>query len=239
MREICSSLADDSAHHAAVSDLYRTIVARLVARQVCGRWRYLWPWLAWIATAVVAGQTGYNLARYVASKESIRSSEFLYEVFGFTSLGELFFTIPAILIFGEVFRTYESSLVARAQVAAQFYRDGIISPPGSHVIARAPASRSRVRVLANFLKNQVPGLFSLSAGFLIGVTIFRRLNEVDDQSEAFKAVVGWGIISFSGLGTCMLLVAAVVTEKIRESGFLTHTHPPLKALSRQPWRGSP
>jgi len=174
LRELKTSFTQGTRHYTAISQLHRATVAALVARQEHGAWRFIWPWLVWLVTAAVTGQTGFYLGRYVEDENPFNLHTFAYEVLG----GDIL-TLPLVLgsaaLLALVFRSYEHSLLERARTARAFYNTGKVRHTKPLLMLDGyMRERRRDRYGLGFLRDMVPGLSVIAVGLAAGTNLYIR-----------------------------------------------------------------
>ncbi|WP_141214576.1 MULTISPECIES: hypothetical protein [unclassified Rhodococcus (in: high G+C Gram-positive bacteria)] len=174
LREIKASLDPRERHTTAIVRLHRATVAAVVARQTHGAWPFVWPWLMWIITAALFGQSGFYLGKYVESGQPFELNTFAYEVFG-GDVPAFLVVIAGWLFISQAFRNYEHSLYQRARTARAFYNRGEISHCqrifGFHDFYRERRPGPSWRW---FVRDLVPGTAALSVGLAGGVAVYVR-----------------------------------------------------------------
>lgn len=176
LREIKASLDSHERHATAIVRLHRATVAAIVARQTHGAWPFVWPWLTWIITAALFGQSGFYLGKYVESGQPFELNTFAYEVFG-GDVPAFFIVIAGWLFISQAFRNYEHSLYQRARTARAFYNRGEISHCqrilGFHDFYQERRAGPSWRW---FVRDLVPGTTALSVGLAAGVAVYVRVE---------------------------------------------------------------
>ncbi|AWK76043.1 hypothetical protein CBI38_31210 (plasmid) [Rhodococcus oxybenzonivorans] len=175
LREIKSSFGQGTPQYTAISKLHRATVATLVARQEHGVWKFIWPWMAWLITAAITAQAGFNLGRYVEEGNPFDLDTFAYEVLG-SDTPTLFFTLAYVPVLGMIFRTYEHYLLERARTASAFYNTGKVknTKPISMLAAYMREPRHGRRYGLGFLRDILPGISVMAVGVVAGIMIYIR-----------------------------------------------------------------
>lgn len=176
LRKVLESLEEGTRHHTTVSQLHRKNVAAIIAREAHGAWRFIWPWLVWLLTAALAGQSGFYLGKFIDSDRPFDVNTFAFEVFG-GDAATLIMLLAYFPLLAIVFRTYEHSLFERARTTRGFYNAGVVT-------ARPPTlygyMRERGKGFWWFTASLAPGLGVFAVGLAAGTNIYLRTSaEVD------------------------------------------------------------
>ncbi|MBF6423004.1 hypothetical protein IU436_30865 [Nocardia farcinica] len=211
LRNIRDSLDDQTRHKIAVAQLHRKIVAALVARQAHGMWRFMWPWLVWLVTTAVLGQTGFYLGKYLETGRPFSFDTFAADVFG-GDTASLFFVPAGLLILANVFVTYEHSLFERARTTRDFFNTGVVAVRASTLDGYLRERRPMRRTVW-FARAMTPGLCAVALGLAIGVQIYiHGASDAGLDSIPLMRLAFWTSVTaaFSGIATG--LIAADVRE---------------------------
>ncbi len=127
-REALTALAESDPQRRIVYELHRAALADIVARQLTGNWRTIWPWFAWLVLAAFFGQAGYSVASYTGSDAPWNFGDAVV-----ASTGDL---MTAIILVGmllafipQIYRAYRLTLIGRVTVARRFHEGESVRRP--------------------------------------------------------------------------------------------------------------
>nr|WP_141216313.1 hypothetical protein [Rhodococcus sp. 06-621-2] len=182
LRDALEAFTAPSRHHSGLSQLHRATLAALVARQTHGPWPFILPWLAWLLTVAIFGQTGFLLGRFTERGSPFDIYTFTHEVFG-GGLETLVLAPAAVPMLAIVFRAYERAVLRRARTARAFYNTGAIKYGRPAVgLDRYIYRRERRpdRPWWWTLIELSPGTAAMADGLLVGLILFRRFGSEQD-----------------------------------------------------------
>lgn len=216
-RESLTAMPEHDRRRRLITELHRAAVAELVARQLTGSWRVVWPWLAWITLAATWGQTGYLAADYLGADAPWSLVEFLIATIGDAAIAPITVVFVTMVVIPRIFWSYRKTLLKRAELARRMFDgESIERPEGLFDMARFPADpmgreagsakkvngpsddltaddlRGLVRMYGQAL---VVGVFASALGFQVGVQVWIA-REPGDQPQAFTSVRGLFLLSF-------------------------------------------
>ncbi|MGV9826319.1 hypothetical protein [Gordonia sp. NPDC003429] len=227
LREAAEST--ESPQRAALDDLHRWVLARILARQVCGWWRFTWPWLVWAGMVATSAQSSYVLAERLSRSQPTPPSE----VFGVFTGDDGPFAIMAVVIgpilFMPVFTSLEWSLTQRASIVRRFYRTGTVyRPEPFREWGNFPRGSTRWGTVGRTLRALVPAFAALSVGLFLGSAVFRRLHpEVLPQGHpGLMNLNGWAIFAMVFAITAVMVIVSSVALEVEVAASQPSTHPP-------------
>lgn len=211
-RESLTALTENDPRRGIVYELHRAALADLIARQLTGRWRMMWPWFAWLVIAAVYGQTGYLAAGFLASDAPWNLTDFLIATTGEGPTAVMGMILMLLGIVPQIYRAYHLTLVGRARLARRFYDGESIQRPVTLMdletarrldalkvemstevsnAERKDQSWSAVRSsLSAYRRSLVPGIFSTCLGFFAGVQVWIAIQS-EDQTRALESLGGF------------------------------------------------
>ncbi|MFT4042681.1 MAG: hypothetical protein QM673_05910 [Gordonia sp. (in: high G+C Gram-positive bacteria)] len=227
LREAAAST--EPPHSGALNDLHRWVLARILARQVCGWWRFTWPWLVWTGMVAVSAQSSYVLAERLSRSQPTPPSE-VFEVFtGDDGPFAIMAVVIGPVLFMPVFTSLEWSLTQRASISQRFYQTGTVyRPEPFREWGNFPRGSTRWRTVGRTLRALVPAFAAISAGLFLGGAVFRRLNlEVVPQDHPeLMNLNGLGIFAMAFATTSVMFIVSSVTLDVKDAANEPSTYPP-------------
>lgn len=228
--------ATEPPHRAALDDLHRWVLARILARQVCGWWRFTWPWLAWGVVALSFGITGYSLTQRLAQPEPATPDELLLLATGGdppTIVTFVFFPLFLVL----VFVIYEWSLVERAMIAREFYETGTLRRPQRRSLRslddQQQSKQHWLAIVRAYMRAIVPGLAAIDLGFVVGLGFALRKYRgvVIADHPGLNILVTVTILVTALLFVTIGTMAPAIRREVLDSYGRTATHPHRPAIT--------
>lgn len=255
LRESMAVLEANSTQRASVAGLHLQTVSEIVARQVCGKWRFWWPWLFMLFVAAGTADIAYSTVGYFKRGSEFDYLRYVSEVGGGDTI---FLTFPFVVLFGSYFAVgaYRHSIFDRAKIAHSFCERGFVRPPTSYfqpgeerprrssnevqkgvggkkvtvreIAARVQRAALRFRREAFILaKFAAPGGSAAAIGALVGLRIAMQNIPVDERIPVLSAMSGATLIGLLVATASFVLTGWVWMDERAEflAQFRTGVHP--------------
>lgn len=216
-------------HRAALDDLHRWVLARILARQVCGWWRFTWPWLVWAGMVAVSTQSGYLLAERLSRSQPTSPSEVLGVFTGDDGPLATYMVLISPLLFMPVFTSLEWSLTQRASIVRRYYATGTLHRPEPfREWGNLPRGSTRWRTFGRTLRALIPGAAAFSTGIFLGSAAFRRQHPevLPHDHPGLTNLNGWAILAMGFSITGALVIVSSVALAVEDAAREPSTHPP-------------
>lgn len=125
LKEAAAGLPEGAPQRPAIANHYTATVARLLARQLFGVWRYVWPWIPVMAIAYMGYDLSYRGVMYAHKYNGFSYDTFVIDVLGTPDLAIM---LPfVVLIFAPIaVQLFVGACVNRAAAAVEFYESGTL-----------------------------------------------------------------------------------------------------------------
>ncbi|MEE3852559.1 hypothetical protein VZC37_19615 [Gordonia sp. LSe1-13] len=216
-------------HRAALDDLHRWVLARILARQVCGWWRFTWPWLVWAGMVAVSAQSSYLLAERLSRSQPTPPSEVLGVFTGDHGPFAIMAVVIWPILFMPVFTSLEWSLTQRASIIRRFYLTGTVyRPEPFREWGNFPRGSTQWRTVGKTLRAMMPAFAAFSAGVFLGSAVFRRLHPdvVPQDHPGLMNLSGWAIFAMAFAITAVMIIVSSVALDVEDAASEPSTHPP-------------